>query len=90
MSALKIGVLRFDKDGKQQYVFISGGFADVINNVMTVLAESAELAQSIDKGRAAEAQRRAAQRLAEKADNLDTVRAEAALHRALILQSIAI
>lgn len=88
LSALKIGVLRFDQQGKQQYVFISGGFADVNANVVTVLAEAAELAQDIDQHRAQEARRRAEERLANRTENVDVVRAEAALHRAMIRLSI--
>ncbi len=90
LSALKVGVLRFDKEGKQEYVFISGGFADVNNNIITILAESAELAQDIDKGRAQEAQKRAEERLAKKEEGLDMIRAEVALQRALVRQSLAI
>ncbi len=88
LSALKVGVLRFDKDGKQEHVFISGGFADVNDNVVTVLAESAELAKNIDKARAQQAQQRAEERLAQKNETLDVVRAELALKRALMRQSI--
>ncbi len=89
LSALKVGVLRFDKDGKQEHVFISGGFADVNNNVVTVLAESAELAKDIDKDRAHKAQQRAEERIAQKNENLDVLRAQVALQRALVRQSIA-
>lgn len=89
LSALKIGALRFDIDGKQQFVFISGGFADVNANVVTVLAEAAELSDDIDKSRAEEARKRAEERLAQRIDELDVVRAEAALHRAVTRLSLA-
>ncbi len=88
LSALKVGVLRYNQDGKDQYVFISGGFADVNDNVVTVLAESAELAQDIDKARAQNAQKRAEERLAHKNEDLDVLRAQVALQRALVRQSI--
>ncbi len=88
LSALKVGVLRYDKDGKQEFVFISGGFADVNDNVVTVLAESAELSQEIDKARALEAQKRAEERLSHKNEQLDVVRAEASLHRAVVRLSL--
>ncbi len=88
LSALKIGVLRFDKDGKQEQVFISGGFADVNDNIITVLAESAELAKDIDKERAQAAQKRAEERIANKTEELDIIRAEVALQRAIVRQSI--
>jgi len=82
LSALAVGALRFDAEGKSQHVFISGGFAEVSNNTVTVLAEAAELAEDIDHARAQAAKERAEKRLAEKSDKVDTTRAEAALKRA--------
>ena len=75
--------------GKEEYVFISGGFADVNNDVLTVLAESAELAQDIDTARAMAAKERAEKRIADHAEQTDVTRAEAALHRALIRLQVA-
>ena len=83
LSARKIGALRYRAEGKDEYVFISGGFADVNNNVLSVLAESAEQAADIDAARAQAARERAEKRLAEKQEGLDQVRAEAALQRAM-------
>ncbi|HJA78381.1 F0F1 ATP synthase subunit epsilon [uncultured Desulfovibrio sp.] len=83
LSALKIGSLRYSDNGKDQYVFISGGFADVNNNVLTVLAESAERAEEIDVARAEAAKKRAEERLQQHNDDLDVRRAEAALQRAM-------
>jgi F-type H+-transporting ATPase subunit epsilon len=84
LSGLKIGALRYDNDGKHQYVFVSGGFADVNNGVMSVLAESAEIAQDIDTARAQAAKERAEKRLSERNEKLDVTRAEAALQRAVV------
>ena len=85
LSALKIGGLRYKvAGGKEEHVFFSGGFADVNNDVLTVLAESAELAQNIDTARAMAAKERAEKRIADHAEQIDAARAEAALHRALI------
>lgn len=89
LSALKIGALRYDVDGKSQLVFISGGFADVNGNVVTVLAEAAELSDDIDKSRAEEARNRAEERLAQHAEAVDVIRAEAALQRAVTRLNIA-
>ena len=88
LSALAIGSLRFNADGKNRHVFISGGFADVSNNKVTVLAEAAELAEDIDLTRAQAAKERAEKRLAEKADKMDVTRAEASLKRAVTRLSI--
>ena len=83
LSALKIGDLRYRVNGKDENVFISGGFADVNNNVLSVLAESAELATDIDTARAQAAKERAEKRLSAHDDNLDQTRAEAAMQRAV-------
>lgn len=89
LSALKVGSLRFFAEDKNQFVFISGGFADVNANKVTVLAESAELAQDIDESRAKAALERAQRRLEEQAENVDVSRAEAALQRAMVRMQLA-
>lgn len=83
LSALKIGELRYRAGGKDENLFISGGFADVNNNVLTVLVESAELAADIDAARAQAAKERAERRLAGQEQEVDLTRAEAALQRAV-------
>lgn len=84
LSALKIGDLRYRVNGKDEHVFISGGFADMNNNVLSILAESAEKAADIDLARANAAKERAEKRLAEKSATIDETRAHAALTRALV------
>ena len=89
LSALKIGGLRYRTGGKDEHVFISGGFADVNNDVLTVLAESAELADSIDTARALAAKERAEKRIAGHDEKVDMTRAEAALQRAIVRLQLA-
>lgn len=84
LSALKIGQLKYRVDGKDSSIFISGGFADVNNNVLSILAESAELVEDIDVERAKEAKARAEKRLESNDDKIDRVRAESALKRAIV------
>lgn len=84
LSALKVGTLRYNVNDKNHYVFISGGFADVNGNKVTVLAESAELATDIDASRAQAALARAEKRLQDRAESIDLTRAEAALQRAMV------
>jgi F-type H+-transporting ATPase subunit epsilon len=62
---------------------ISGGFADVTGNEVTVLTSSAERAEEIDMNRAEAARKRAEERIAERGPELDLTRAQAALARAL-------
>ena len=89
LSALKIGSLRFRVDGKDEEIFISGGFVDVNNNMCSVLAESAEHAHDIDTARAMAAKERAEERLARREEDLDEVRALIALQKATMRLQIA-
>ena len=86
LTTLKVGTIRYtDANGKERYVFVSGGFAEALPEKVTVLAESAERRQEIDLVRAKDALQRAEKRLAEDRDKqeIDFVRAKAALERAL-------
>jgi len=84
LTSLNLGTLRYkDANGKERLLFINGGFAEVLPNKVTILAESAERRQDIDVTRAQESKTRAEQRLSAKASDLDLVRAEAALRRAI-------
>ncbi|MBC2705909.1 F0F1 ATP synthase subunit epsilon [Desulfobacula sp.] len=84
LTSLKIGTLRYrDASGKERYLFVNGGFAEVLPDKVTILAESAEYRQDIDVERATKAKERAQKRLAAKAADTDLVRAEVALKRAL-------
>ncbi len=83
VSALKIGELRVHKDGKEIKMAVSGGFVEVKNSRVVVLADTAERADEIDVERAQAAKERAEKRLASKSDDIDLLRAELALKRAL-------
>ncbi|MDP3427900.1 MAG: F0F1 ATP synthase subunit epsilon [Humidesulfovibrio sp.] len=84
LSALGIGNLYYKDAGKTHYVFVSGGFAEVSPDKVTILAEAAEMATDIDLERARKAQERAQQRLARAQDKIDYARAQAALRRSLV------
>lgn len=83
LSALKVGGLYYKSDGKTKWVFVSGGFAEVSDDMVTVLAESAEEAEEIDTARAEYARKRAEERLAKHEPDIDLIRAQAALSRAI-------
>ena len=81
---LRIGVLRYKQDGVYKRAAVTGGFMEVSENRVTVLADAAELAESIDVIRAIEARKRAEARLRDRKANIDRARAEAALRRAMV------
>lgn len=83
MAELKIGKLDFRRaDDTSNAMAISGGFLEVFEDKVSVLAESAELADEIDIERAEQSKRRAEERLEQNGSEIDVARAEAALARA--------
>ena len=85
LTTLKTGTVHYTAaDGKQKFVFVSGGFAEALPDKVTVLAESAERRRDIDADRAKAAMERAQSRLdREQDENIDFLRAKAALERAI-------
>ncbi|MGM0417305.1 MAG: ATP synthase F1 subunit epsilon [Thermodesulfobacteriota bacterium] len=64
LTSLRLGALRFvDKKGREETVFIKGGFAEALPGKVTILADAAELKENIDEARAREAKERAELRL---------------------------
>ena len=86
---LKVGELRFRAGAVSRHIAIMGGYAEVANNQVTILATAAEDALGIDIVRARAARERAERRIAEARDNLDFHRAQAALQRAMARLKIA-
>ncbi len=92
MTTIKTGMVRYkDTEGKENYLFVSGGFAEALPDKLTILAESAEKRQDIDIERAKDSMARAEKRLAEKENiaQIDRIRAKAALDRAMVRVKIA-
>jgi F-type H+-transporting ATPase subunit epsilon len=90
LSPLLAGELRYRKDNQLDYMVVTGGFVEVSQNKVTVLAEAAERAREIDLDRAKRAKERAEKRLAlAKSEAIDYIRAEAALRRALLRLKVA-
>lgn len=83
LSALQVGNLYYKANGKTYYVFVAGGFAEVSDNKVTIMAEVAEKAVEIDAERAGKARERAEQRLAKQQNNYDSARVQAAVSRAM-------
>ena len=92
LSTIKIGTLRYKKDGTENELMVSGGFCEVSNNKITFLVESAERGHEIDVDRALQAKERAEKRLLQarqQQEKFDITRAEAAMQRALARLKVA-
>jgi F-type H+-transporting ATPase subunit epsilon len=91
ITELGIGELSYhDMSGKEsEHLAIISGFAEVLGDRVTVLAETAEFAEEIDIARAEAAKVRAEKRLASGDANIDWDRATISLQRALIRIQVA-
>ena len=92
MTSLDTGAIHYrDENGKDQFVFVSGGFAEALPDKVTILAESSERMEDIDVDRAKAAVERAEKRLIEDRakEKVDIARAKAALDRAVVRIRIA-
>ena len=89
-SLTESGLLRArTAQGEQIEYVIHDGFAQVRNNVVTVLTRSAEKPDEIDLERARAAVERARGRMLETQAEIDLVRAQMALRRALMRERLA-
>jgi F-type H+-transporting ATPase subunit epsilon len=91
ITELGIGELRYRTTTSSQPILLAilRGFAEVLPDRVTLLAETAERAEEIDLERAEAAKARAEQRLASNDTNIDWDRATVALQRALIRIQVA-
>lgn len=83
MTTLDIGAVKYQKGGSNHFLAVCGGFAEVKDNVVIVLADAAEKAEEIDVDRAKAAEQRAIDRLHNRTADTDIARAELALRRAV-------
>lgn len=77
------GVLKITMGSQDKYAALHAGFAEILQNQVTILAEIIEWPEEIDVERAEAAKQRAEQRISDKSDDIDIVRAEAALKRSM-------
>jgi F-type H+-transporting ATPase subunit epsilon len=85
ITELGIGELTYRTTGGRTGILaVIRGFAEVLPDRVSVLAETAERAEDIDIKRAQEALQRAQERIAAGGENIDWDRASAALQRALV------
>ena len=82
------GVLKIHEEGEVKEAALLSGFIEILPERITIMAEVAEWPDEIDANRAEEARIRAERRLKEESGEIDTMRAELALRRALVRLSL--
>ena len=88
-TVLAPGVVTIHKDGEDNVVAaVHSGFAEILPDKVTLLAEIAEWPDEIDVERAQAAKARAEERLANKTEAIDVQSAELALRKALVRMDI--
>ena len=85
LAALRPGEMWYRKGAQKTYAFLAGGFAEVVQERVSILALVAERAEEIDEARAEASKRRAEERLAQAktASEADLERARMAALRAM-------
>ena len=84
LSAIDAGEVKIQEaQGRELRFATSGGFVEVLKNHVSMLAETAERSDEIDKARSESAKERARKRLSQKTPDLDVDRARVALARAM-------
>jgi F-type H+-transporting ATPase subunit epsilon len=90
LTTLEIGEIRYIKDGATTFLSASGGFAEVVEDKVVMLLDTAELAEDIDVERAKRAMERAESALKDSPfDHAQYLMYEMALFRAIARISVA-
>ncbi len=71
LTPLRTGEVLVRNDGKEEYLFVAGGFLEVLPDRVVILADVAERAEEIDEARAQEARKRAEDALAQDQTNAE-------------------
>ncbi len=90
ITSLAPGELRIQKTGADEiYMMVTGGFLEVRDDKVVILAENAQHAEEIDIALAQEARARAERMLAQREAEVDLSRVQAELRRSLIALKVA-
>ena len=87
-TVLAPGIVTLHEEGGEKKAAVHAGFAEILGDEVTLLAEIAEWPEEIDVARAKAAEERAKERLDGKAADIDFKRAEFALKKSLVRQQI--
>ena len=89
LTMIKPGVMVIKRGSDETEMAITGGFLEVREDKVTILADAAERAEEIDIARAEEARRRAEQQLERHETDVDLARVAAQLQKALLRLKVA-
>ena len=89
LASLQVGELWFRQGSERYYISVAFGFAEVLPDRVTVLAQIAERAEEIDVKRAEAARERARERVERRAADVDLERARVALLKSLARLQVA-
>ena len=89
LTTLKVGMLSYREGAEWHYLAVDWGYAEVVHDRVTILAEGADRASEIDLAEERLTKERAEKLLAEKLDEKDTEKARVELLRAMIRIQVA-
>lgn len=89
MTPLRAGEVLVRNEDDEHFIFVAGGFLQVLPDKVVILADVAERAEDIDEERAEEARKRAQQLLEQPGVEADSAEAVAALERAMFRLRVA-
>ena len=89
ITELDIGEISYSSNGYTERLAVAWGFAEVLPEKVTILAETAERAEDIDVERAREAKQRAEEKLKSGGPDVNYPRALSALRRAEVRLKVA-
>ena len=88
LTSLKVGQISYRQEGRMHQVAVAWGFAEILPDRVSVLADIAERAEDIDSERARKARDRAEERL-RKGTDVDWDRARVSLEKAITRLQVA-
>ena len=89
MTMLKPGELMIRKGREEEFLAVTGGFLEVLNNNVTILADACERSEEIDEERSEDAIERAKERLAAGSSDVNLEQSLLALRRAEVRTKVA-
>ena len=89
MTQLQPGEMTVRSGGNENVLAVTGGFMEVLNNKVTILADTAEMDEEIDLDRAEAALERARERVENRPADIDLTRALQAFQRAQVRVGLA-